>query len=312
MEFSTLAVDNRIPQGPFGFSFLSWQGNKISFEQSSWLVYILMTLTLVCLLSLFIFRKPLSVQYAKNQKNILVFFQTFSAFIVLLSIFRAIILYVGKYPNLWEIIPFHFCRLFIILICLFLLVKKVEWVKYVGFFAICGGIVGIVMADLHSNDYWNARGGIKIGYDSYIFWDFYLIHISSVLVSQYFLMVNRFKILKWDVLITSVSLISLTTGLFFLNWFFSYLENEAWKSNWFYVGPNNVNGIDDTLSKYLGIIATWPLILFLFIFIGIVLYSSALFLYFYIDKFEIDFKNKPIVKVRTSQLWKVFKESSWI
>lgn len=306
-------IDTRVPQGPFGLSFLSWQGNNISFSESSWLIYILLLLTFLSFITFFFFKTPLRRFYLTHQKIMIAIFQLFGFFIISLSIFRGTILFIGKYPNLWELVPFHFCRFFIIIICFFLCFRKIDALKYVGLFSICGGIVGLLIADLNSSPYWEAKGGVKLGYDSYIFWDYFIIHISAVLVPAYLFITNRFMISKWNVGISAISLISFTIGIFFMDWMFSYLPNEQWRANWFYVGPDHVNGIDDLLSKFLGPIARWPLILFLFIGIGIGLYTGSIAIYFWQDKYEIDLKSKGKKIVKTnSKAKEYFKNSNWI
>lgn len=303
--------ETRVSQGIFGFSFLSWQGNQVSFEESSWLKYILLSLTFIGLISFIIFRKYLTINYNNHKKRILTFLQFYSTFIIFLTIFRIIILAIGNYPNTWELIPFHFCRMFVILMSFFLIFKKIDWIKYIGFFAICGAIVGLLITDLNTSSYWDERGGIKVGYDSYAFWDFYIVHISSVFIGQYIIMVNKFQISKWDVLITSISLISLSLTLFIIDWGLSFNSNPSWQANWFYFGPDEINGIVDVLTKFLGPIAKWPSIFFLFVFIGIFLYWLSLSTYFLIDQYEIDFKRFPIIKKVKSSSLECFRNSRW-
>lgn len=302
--------DNRVEKGIFGFSFLSWQGNQISFEDSKWVSIIIVSLTFVLLMNIIIFRKYLIDSYKKHEKLFLNIFQIIGIFILCLSVFRTFILAYGNYPNLWELIPFHFCRLFIVIISLFLVFKKVEVIKYVGFFAVNGGIIGLLISDLSSSDYWNSKGGTRIGYDNYIFWDFYIIHVTSILVSAYLISVNKFIVTKWDVLISCTSVIFLTIGLFFANWFFSFLPDQRWQANWFYLAPDKFNGIDELLYKFLGRMSKWPAILPLFIFIGTSLYLFTLTIYFWLDKYEININSKTITT--KSFAWEEFKKSSWV
>lgn len=303
---------NRIPQGVFGLSFLSWQGNKVPFEKSQWLSILLIVVAFVVLISFFFLRSQLAGFYQRKEKQVLLGFQIFSGFIICLTIFRAIILAVGNYPNLWEIIPLHFCRMFIVVMSSSLLFKKINIIKYIGFFAILGAIFGLLLTDLKNSQFWMDKGGVAIGYDSYIFWDFLIIHISSLLIPGYFLTVNQFEYSKRDVALTGMGLTIFTIVIFGLDWGFSRINDPRWNANWFYLAPNKFNSVYKMLSAIVGPLASWPFTLFLFIALGMILYTLCFVIYFWLNKFEFIF-DKQHKKIRfinqKATLWQHFKDS---
>lgn len=305
--------DLRVPQGVFGFSFLSWQGNVASFERSQWLSTTLIVVAFLVLISFFFFRNNLVNYYQKKERTVLKSFQIFSVFILFLTIFRIIILAVGNYPNLWELIPLHFCRMFIVIMCSSLLFKNVKVIKHIGFFAILGSIFGLLLTDLKNSQFWIDRGGISIGYDSYIFWDFLIIHISSLLIPGYFLTVNQFEYSKKDVTLTAISLTVFTVAIFGLDWAFTRIGDPKWNANWFYLAPNEFNSVHNMLKAIVGPLASWPFTLFLFIALGIILYTLCFVIYFWLNKFHfiLDKKAKKIRLIKEKALlWQYFKESN--
>ena len=300
----------RIPQGIFGFSFWSWQGNQASYEQSQWLSYLLIVGAFFTLGSFFFFRTQLTSFYHRHTRTVLISFQAYSGLLLVLSAFRAILLGMGNYPNLWEIIPLHFCRLFVVVMAAALLVRKTTCIKYGGFFAILGAIFGLMLTDLKNSPFWIERGGIAIGYDSYLFWDFLIIHISSMLIPGYFLTINQFCYSKRTVLGAAVGLIGLTIVIFGLDWGLSYAADPRWRANWFYLAPDEYNSVYAMLATLVGPLARWPWILLGFIMLGLILYALCFLIYFWLNRFHfiIDRASKRIRLVsQEPQLWYHFK-----
>ncbi|MGL5204617.1 MAG: YwaF family protein, partial [Metamycoplasmataceae bacterium] len=171
----------------FGLSFLSWQGNQVTYANSWVVVLIIHLLVILGCFFMFISKDFLYARYQNNSIGVIRGTQIFAFFLIFLSIFRIIILSIGGYPNLWEVIPLHFCRLFILLIATSLAFRKIEYIKYFAVFSILGGIMGLAIPDLSNSEYWSKFGGMEIGYDNYIFWDYFIIHSSSV-VLPFFIM----------------------------------------------------------------------------------------------------------------------------
>ncbi|MGL4343205.1 MAG: hypothetical protein ACRCRZ_01360 [Metamycoplasmataceae bacterium] len=273
----------------FGQSFFSWQGNKASFSESSWLFYLVLGLFLVAITTIVIFKTNLRIYFLQNTIKVQKKFQISGFIILFFLIFRIIILSIGAYPNSWELVPLHFCRFFISILTIFFITKKIEYIKYIGFFLINGAIFALLIPDLSNSEYWSEYGGADLGYDSYIFWDFLLIHSFSIFfVVLSFVFVNP-KFSKNEIIFSFLSMIFLTFILFILDYSLSFVSDKSWRANWFYLSIDSVNGIDDILFPFIGGMARWPFIFITFILIGIFVYFLSLFIYIFFDKIEFYF-----------------------
>ncbi|MGL5205228.1 MAG: hypothetical protein ACRC63_03180, partial [Metamycoplasmataceae bacterium] len=80
----------------------------------------------------------------------------------------------------------------------------------------------------------------------------------------------------------------------------SEVPDTRWRPNWFYFGVPAVNGIQDMLS-FLGPLISYPTLLFTFIVIGILLYTSATFIYINSDRIHFTWQkddNKWYYRIR--------------
>ncbi len=295
--FNSIGELSREPKSFFGFSFLSWQGNKLTFSQSKWVVIVIYLLLFLTCLSIFLFKSQIRKQYL-NKPNIVVnVFQIYGFIIISLSIFRIIILAIGGYPNLWELIPFHFCRMFVIIIGSLLIFRKLSLIKYFGIFAIGGGIFGLLIPDLGNSPYWSQYGGMDIGIDNYIFWDYFIIHTSSIIMPIYLFTCLKPSIYKSTISYSLLWMGIFTIFVFILDIALSNVPNPRWRPNWFYVGIPKLNGIDDKLSPILGPLSGYPTILFTFIAIGIFVYVGLTTIYIYSDSLDFIWINPETKKV---------------
>ena len=279
-------LPDRVPSGIFGFSFLSWQGNSISFEQSSWMVYLIYAVLIFSCFFIFIFKDQVRKAYQNNTRTVMNVTQAFGIFIIGLSFFRITILAVGGYPNLWELIPFHFCRFFVLLISFSLTFRKIHFVKYFSVFAIGGGIMGLLIPDLSNSEYWTEFGGADIGIDNYVFWDYFIIHASSVFISVYLLTALKPIFYKSQMVYTIVAMATFTITLFLVNLALSDVPDRRWRPNWFYLGIPSVNGIDDMLEPFLGPLVSYPAILFTFMTLGSIMYVGVTMIYINSDRIQ--------------------------
>ncbi len=280
------SLPDRVPSGIFNFSFLSWQGNAMTFKESLWMVYLIYALLIVGCLLVFIFKDNVRKFYLRNAKTVTSVSQGLGIFIISLSIFRITILAVGGYPNLWELVPFHFCRLFILLISLSLAFRQINLVKYFSVFAIGGGIMGLLIPDLNNSEYWTEFGGADLGLDSYVFWDYFFIHTSSVFLSVFLLTSLKPVFYKSEMAYTIITMASFTILLFLTNLALANVTDSRWRSNWFYLGIPSVNGIDDILAPFLGPLVSYPAILFTFMTIGSIIYVGVTMIYINSDSIK--------------------------
>lgn len=292
----------RILQSPYGFSFWSWQGNQRDFKSSNWLFWLIVALALCLIIAYYYFCLVQARRRAPSQLNhcdlkvyhqiiIRPIDQAVGSVLLTLSCFRIVLLATGNYPNHWELIPLHFCRLMIVILAISLVFKSELILKNILIFTILGACFGIIFADFNNSSYWQNKGGIAIGYDNYFFWDFLIIHISALLVPSYLLTKYTIYFSKRTILISTAILCLATIVIFGLNWILNTFNDDPhWMSNWFYLAPDATNSVYQTLSGLIGPLARWPLLLFVFIVIGYVLTTINYLCYFYLKKWLVDWK----------------------
>lgn len=285
-------LPDRVPNGLFGFSFLSWQGSSLTYAESSWMVFLIYALVFLSCLFIFIFKDQVRVSYQNNKTVVTNATQIIGIFLLSLSVFRIVILAVGGYPNLWELIPLHFCRIFVVLIGISLSIRKMELVKYFGIFAIGGGLMGLMIPDLSNSEYWSEFGGMEIGIDNYVFWDYFIIHVSSIILPVYLFTCLKPVFYKSEIVYTIFIMWIVTVSIFLLNLALSNVGDRRWRANWFYLGILEINGIDEMLSPYLGPLVSYPAILFTFSIIGIIFYLGFTFLYINSDRIQFILRNE--------------------
>lgn len=286
------------PSGFFGLSFLSWQGNKMSFADSSWMIYIIYAFVFLSCFFIFIFKDKIRANYQSNPTRVVNSSQIFAIFLLFLSTFRIIILGIGGYPNLWELIPLHFCRVFVILIGITLLFRKIQYVKYFGMFAIGGGFIGLAIPDLSNSEYWSKFGGMEIGIDNYVFWDYFTIHVSSIILPVYLFACLKPVFYKSEMAYTILIMWIATLTIFGLNLELSKLSDPRWRPNWFYLGIDELNGIDELLAPFLGPLVSYPGILFTFTAFGIIFYLGFTFIYINSDRIHFIWKDEKLNKFK--------------
>lgn len=295
----------RTNQSPFGFSFWSWQGNQISFSQSQLIYWIVIMITITIIILMWAICKPL--QFSRSF-SLTISHQIVGAILITLTIFRIVLLATGNYPHLWELIPLHFCRLMIVLIGLSLITKQKQFFKYLLVFTIIGAWFGIIFTDLNNSDYWQAKGGVAIGYDNYFFWDFLIIHCLALIISSYFLNTYRLDFTKRGLLISTSCLTILTILIFFANWATASLSNKRWNANWFYLAPNQNNSVILILKPLIGNLASWPWLLLVFLVLGYGLVAITYVLYFAFDYLII---NQWRLVFNRNPQWHHFKTTHW-
>lgn len=300
----------------FGQSFWSWQGNKMSFAQSQPIFFFFVALTIFIAIMATVYKTQLRNYYVVNKEIVSKYFLVYGYFALIFMIFRIIILAVGGYPNTWELIPLHFCRFFLLLLILSTILKKAKYIKYFGFLAINGAIFGLLIPDLSNSKYWIEFGGMEIGADTYIFWDFLLTHCFIVLACVFFFIFYAPYYSKKEligslmfVFISAAILMGINYGLSFDN------IGKNWQSNWWYLSTDKVNGIDDKLRPIVGQLADFPYSFLTFTIIGFSVYLASLYLYFFIDKLDFCFvyapteSNKKITLIKSAR-FEIFRNST--
>lgn len=288
--------------------FFDWQGNNLTFSESAWLSYLIIALVFIAAFFIMVYKKKIYSYINLESENVKIFkiFRSKESFFQLIGIIgmffllmRVVILAVGDYPNKWEFIPLHFCRMFIFLIFCAFILKKSEWVKYFAFFSIGGAVIGLFISDLSNSAFWGqwnknfpvqfGRGGFDIGLDSYIFWDYFLAHSFAFLMPIIIFTTSKTKIVRRDSWISIISLLVFTIFIFFLNWILDAYASPEWKSNYFYVGQLQQITV-------FGVLNEWPFSLITYIVLGFFIYYLIFWIWILQDKIDFIFSKKIFIK----------------
>lgn len=222
---------------------------------------------------------------------------------IVFMIIRSLMLWFAKYPNIYEIIPFHLCRLMLLFTALSLVFNKVNLIKYFGPIAIIGCIIALLYP---SFDFVPATKPQKIGIDSAYFYDYILCHCFLLIITSMLLATHRIQIKAKDLLITTIFFICLALIMFGINLVTYIYAPKGWQTNYLYLGKDEVN----SQSNLFGVLSKWPWNLFTWTILGLIFYSIFVAIWIVQDKVQIDFMNRKMsISVKKSDRWVEFKNS---
>ncbi|MGX9383095.1 MULTISPECIES: YwaF family protein [unclassified Mycoplasma] len=302
----------------FEKGFFHWAGGHWNFEQSKPLYYSLVALVALTCILLWLFRSLIRQRYEKRTQILglkKTSFWTLFGTISLICFFgRLLILFTNGFPNYWEIIPLHYCRLFIFLVILSIIFNRFDYSKYYCIFAYIGALIAFSLTDLANNEFWQrANHGIPIhwGLDSFAFWDFFFAHAFLLIMSTLITILGKQKVTKTVIKDSLITMILIAILVFSLNYLTTKITADVrWHANWFYMGIDQANSQKDSL----GILTRWPYHLFLYIGIFIIFYFIGLGICFLGSKIGLyrNEENKISFFVQKSQVYADFKQSKWI
>ncbi|UVD81963.1 YwaF family protein [Mycoplasma iguanae] len=300
---------------------ISWRGNQLTFAASAPLFWTFFALILLLMMLVWIYKEKTSA-YFQNVTRIMFMpkriFEIFSGIaIITFTLIRVLFLELDDYAQKWEYFQLHFCRFFVFIIGVLLIINKKHYIKYFGILSMLGGLIGILFADLKNSAELinadlayeltrspaNGKPGLEWGHDSYFWWDFIFAH-NFVLIASFMLFIVSGKKAKIDqqaLFISIVGMTILTAIVFWLNIVMDYIAPVQWKSNWFYLGSQGIN----TLGKY----SKWPYSFFVLWPAGVFASIIFTFLYFAQDKIHFEFSAKGLpkkIKIVKSQNWEYF------
>ncbi|WP_338867349.1 YwaF family protein [[Mycoplasma] gypis] len=299
---------------PKNYGFFNWQGGYLTFHQSSWFFFLVVAIVLCVCALLWLFRKPIYYKYENTQTILKMSKKTFWLIVGIIAacftIFRIIVLFLNHYPNRWEIIPLHYCRLFLVFIILSLVFNRIDLSKYYGIFEVVGVLIAFGFTDLSSNEKWRSlsadHSDIFWGFDSFVFWDFLFAHSFIIIMCFLLMILSSAKQTKKTVFISVVAMFLIALSVLVLNYItFKYAQN-TWKSNWFYLGMQEVN----SLSELFGKLSRQPYLFLIACFSIMCLYALALLIFFSASKISLQkVENKWKFIVSKSVAWNDFKQS---
>ncbi|RMX36067.1 integral membrane family protein [Mycoplasmopsis fermentans MF-I2] len=301
-------VDHHHPKG-----FFSYSGNHLNFTGfSQAFFYIIAFLSITCLLLIWLFHRQIKQKYLVKIKLFYLqkrtFWLLFGLIILLGMVIHIIILAADKFHRAWEYLPFHFCRILMLLIALSLIFNKLHYVKYYGFLAIISGLLALVKVDFNFMQEEDKDIIFPIGIDNWYYWDYLFAHVFVLLMPAVMYALSNNKIRFKDSIFTVIFFSTLSLTMFLINWItYTYSKELTWKTmNYFYLGPDEYNSFRD----FMGPLSKWPYNLFTYIFIGILAVIISTIFYCFQDKIYLaKVKNKWVLKWIKSENWKIYRSS---
>ncbi|WP_029608787.1 YwaF family protein [Mycoplasma simbae] len=293
--------------------FFRWQGEDklFYFEGVSLGFYIgCVALAFVALILMWFFKHVIRNWFNSKKTHLRVFkqkglFRLIGSIIILFMILRSLVLSIGRYPSEWEILPFHLCRLMLVFTALSLIFDAPQLVKYFGAIGMLGAIVALVKPDLSFAGV-SASGAYRVGLDSIYFYDYILIHTFLLLGIAALFIVRKIQFRAKDLLITLIFFTLIAIVMFFVNWVTFVYAPDNWKTNYFFLGKDEVN----TQKDVFGPLSHWPYNLLSWTFAGWVLATIASMIWMLQDKVYFNRINgKWVFKIQKSNRWKEFISS---
>ncbi|WP_371246264.1 hypothetical protein ACA758_04405 [Mycoplasmopsis agassizii] len=292
------------------YNFFSWAGNNTIFAGGQKILMIvlivvaLLAMVVVSFFTPYIKRKYDNYIYLQQQNaksKSMFYFKTnwwwiiIASFLVFIFFFRILIFTnsivntgLPVYPRIWELVPLHWTRISMVLLIVVLFsVGKVKSSSYTYFLflpSIATGFLALTNPDLGPRP--EAYAGIEVhwGADSYVFWDYYFVHIFNVIVPWMLLILYRpkltFKTLIYSFVVIWIYLIS----VFIINISLASSNetvDQIWISNYAYLAPDRYN---PTLSGFAKPLTLWPYNLITYLILFTFTNWLISIIYYYIDK----------------------------
>ncbi|OAB48908.1 YwaF family protein [Mycoplasmopsis gallinarum] len=294
-------------------AFFNPYGNEIPWRGiSQYLFYIVILFCFILMISFWLFHRLIGPWYqkllVKYNKSIKAFWSTVGGITLIFVIFRSIVLVLSDFPNLWEAIPLHFCRLMLIWIALTLIFNKFNWLKYFAAFSILGGLVALAMPDFLKNP---STKEVRVGLDSFYYWDFLLAHFYVVVMPVLLLTLYPQKLTFKESIKTFLIFFTLSVLMLIINWITNDLTpDNKWSSNYFFLEQIplkvNIKFAGSVNNKW--VFRAYHLILFAIV--GIIYIALYSMIWNILDKVYINkVNNQWIFKIQKSVAWSNFKQS---
>lgn len=282
-------------------SFFSWQGNQLDWPSySKWIV---LGITLLLLVLIWVFKNKIKAFFKRKEEKV---WDTrlawLGAITLVFQVFKLILYVIYKYPLHWELLWLHICRIHMIVICVLLIIKKKELIKYVVYISTMGALFAMyfgtqswdgVAQETNKEVIFKNYGYTfyHVGVDNFFYWDFFLFHITLVILPIILWTGFGWKIKTVNLYRTAIVYILGITLIWSLNVAFAQASDIRWWANNWYIGTDKANDYSDAL----GIISAWPQNLFAYLAIGVAI--MHVFHYIWI-----------VQSKERKTLWKEYKE----
>lgn len=262
--------------------FWSWQGNNLPWVKWGTAHLIGVSIPILLMFLIWIFKSSIRKNF-QNKDNLFFWVGIVTLFFFFLN---RLLMIISGYPFEWEWVPFHLCRMSILLYGIFLVTKKTHLIKYVAFWSIGGSVAGLTLIDM-GNIVDPTTGHVyvrSIGPDNYFWWDYFLAHGFGFVCPVFFWTVKGFKMNYKEFWISSGILLGLSFLAFFIDWIFA-----GYSVNYFFLGKSSSFYLP--LPGGAGVIADWPWRIISYSILGIA-FTHALWLFWLLQQNWFKFEEK--------------------
>ncbi|WP_029905571.1 YwaF family protein [Mycoplasmopsis opalescens] len=301
--------------------FFASQGNQLKFEGLSFAYfYTYVALCLIAVLIIWIFKKQIHNWYVAQNKVLglskRAFYMTIGITILVYQVLRTSWTIFSDYPLKWEVLPLHFCRLFLMALALVSILNKPNWVKYFGIIGFLATLVALAIPSFESMIFPKPRPKNvpqNIGLDAFIFHDYLIVHTFILIYSVLLFIFVDEKITAKEIGFTFLGLSGIFLFISGINWLTNvfWMPNDdakvSWASNFWYTGFDKIN----SQVNLMGPLTKWPFNIFTFMILGGISFVLLSFIWMlqkciYLEKDE---NNRYKIKVEKHAHWIAYLNS---
>ena len=240
--------------------FFGYLGNKILFTNIDKFVWI--GFAFIFALLIMVFKSKIYEWYhVKDRKKLII---TLGIIILGLNILSRIMYWISGYPLHWEIVPLHLCRLAFSLLGIFLVINRIDLIKWIVIPMIFGSFLAIINPSLDSNSEanWNDKyPHVSNGIDNYFYWDYYSTHMTLFTFALILWSANHWTFTIKEIIVWLLFFTLFGLFIFTLNIIINTINPEE-NADYCYLGK--VSTIK--LWKILGPFSRWPFFVFTYMF----------------------------------------------
>jgi hypothetical protein len=263
--------------GKMKHGFFGFLGNNIAYSNIDRVFWILLVVFLGLLIM--IFKTKIHNWYTKNDHKKLSI--TLGVIFILLNLISRIMFSISGYPRHWEIVPLQLCRITFTTLGVLLLFNRHDLVKWIVVPMILGGMIAIYTGSLNSASQagWIDHKPIPYpsysqGIDNYFYWDYYLTHMSLVLMGFLLWSMHKWVFSFKEILSLNGLFAILGIFIFTLNVTINWIDPDQ-QADYFYMGEHS----SIKIWSFLGPFSKWPLSFFVYVFGAMVAYFSICLLW---------------------------------
>ncbi len=219
------------------------------FGMDKYLYWTIIAFAFIAYFLIWVFRRTIHDHFKTSDdgtKKIQRYYLIFVSLILLfMQILRTIWVVDKSYGRIWEAIPLQFCRLILILITGLIIFNKIEYIPYITPFSTVAASIALIIREMPKS----------VGIDSYLFWDFLLIHLFILIFPMVISSIKQIRFTIYDSIFRISFIVFFASIGFIINIVTLKFAPKEWRSNFFFIAPNESNGLPLFKNKP----SLWPL-----------------------------------------------------